>query len=156
MKKPVLLGLNNPHSTDPERALGVEPKGTSGYRLWSMLATEALIEEPPTVILAPQYEAGFDRYNISDELVFRPVSTDRYQFIRDKIRGRTVVMCGTNVPRYLDLQYTGFHLKPMIASEFIYYVIPHPSGLCREYNNPQMRAEVGQLLLMLYKEGLRA
>lgn len=153
--KPVLLGLNNPHSTDPAEALGVEPKGASGYRLWSMLATEALVREPPFTVSASDYEEGFDRYNLLDQEVFRhnDFTIERYQFIMDRLEGRTVVMCGTNVPRALDLPHTGFHLEPRNTSLFTYFIIPHPSGLCREYNDPEMRAKVGKLLLALYLIG---
>lgn len=153
--KPVLLGLNNPHSTDPSKALGVDPPNASGHRLWSMLAISGLCREPEIVVLRTQYEEAFDRYNLLDELVFThsEFTVKRHGFIMDRLAGRIVVMCGTNVPRALDLEYTGFHIKPMVHKEFVYYIIPHPSGLCREYNDPEMRKKVGDLLLMLYLLG---
>ncbi len=159
--KPVLLGMNNPHSTDPARALGVTPNNASGHRLWSMLAISAMCREPPMVVQPHEYEESFDRYNLLDEEVFDPskFTIEREKFILDKLASRVVVMCGTNVPRALRLEYTGFNLKPTpaiipgIEKSFTYYVIPHPSGLCREYNDPEMRSKVGKLLLMLYVLG---
>lgn len=153
--KPVLLGLNNPHSTDPSKALGVEPANASGHRLWSMMWQAGFGREPALEILPEDYEEGFDRYNLLDQEVFRHVdfTIERYQFIMDRLEGRTVVMCGTNVPRALDLPHTGFHIQPRNTSLFTYYIIPHPSGLCREYNDPEMRSKVGKLLLALYLVG---
>lgn len=159
--KPVLLGMNNPHSTDPARALGVRPAHASGHRLWSLLWEAGFRREPIVDVQPNQYEDGFDRYNLLDEEVFDPTrfTAEREKFILDKLASRVVIMCGTNVPRALRLEYKGFHLKPTPAiipgmgKSFTYYVIPHPSGLCREYNDPDMRARVGNLLLMLYLLG---
>lgn len=153
--KPVLLGMNNPHSDDPAKALGVLPTRASGYRLWQMLAISGMAKEPPVVVGAPQYEAAFDRYNLLDDEVFDPerFTHQRWLDILGKINNRVVVMCGTNVPRTLGLKHNGFNLRPNSAEGFVYYVIPHPSGLCREYNDPEMRSKVGNLLLMLYLLG---
>lgn len=152
--KSILLGLNNPHSDDPARALGTEPKNASGYRLWQMVATSGMAQEPPVVITAEKYEAGFDRRNLMSGRAFDPaVIKDLKTEILDGLADRVVVMCGTNVPRALGLTHNGFDLKPMEAPWFEYYVIPHPSGLTREYNDPGMRWRVGNLLLILYKLG---
>ncbi len=153
--KPVLLGMNNPHSTDPSRALGVTPNNASGHRLWSMLAISAMCREPPIVVQPHEYEAGFDRYNLLNEEVFDPTlfTKERKAQVLGLLNDRVVVMCGTNVPRVLGLTWIGFDLKAHICTDFVYYVIPHPSGLCREYNDPDMRSRVGNLLLMLYLLG---
>jgi hypothetical protein len=158
--KPVLIGLNNPHSADPARALGTVPHLASGYRLWQMLAISALAADPPFAITSDQYENGFDRYNLLDEKFYDPslFTPKRRQETLLKLQDKVVVMCGTNVPRTLGLKWNGFDLKPnpVITNTregFTYYVIPHPSGLCREYNDPDMRRRVGDLLLMLYSLG---
>lgn len=153
--KPVLLGMNNPHSIDPAKALGVKPDHASGRRLWQMLAISGMSREPSIIISAEMYEDAFDRYNLLDEEVFDPrrFTNDRRNLTMERLYGRVVVMCGTNVPRTLDLKHTGFDLKPKFEKDFTYYVIPHPSGLCREYNDSTIRVRVGNLLLALYLAG---
>ncbi len=159
--KPVLIGMNNPHSDNPERALGTRPTNASGYRLWHMLAISALYREPPKVIESWDYVAVFDRYNLLDYEVFDPTrfTEERHNYIMEKINQRIVVMCGTNVPRTLGYKHKGFDLNPYTAHSpvpFTYYVIPHPSGMCREYNDVGMRTRVGNLLLSLYLDGKAA
>ena len=154
--KPVLLGMNNPHSVDPARALGVKPAHASGHRLWQMLAISGMVRESPVIVDATAYEAGFNRYNLLDEEVFDPArfTHERRVLTMGRLHNCIVVMCGTNVPRTLGLKHNGFDLKPQDGPGFIYYVIPHPSGLCREYNDMGMRVKVGNLLLMLYLLGV--
>lgn len=159
--KPILLGMNNPHSVDPANALSTEPVNASGYRLWQMISITGMMKEPPIVVNKENYESGFDRYNLFNELSFDPtkMTPEHRSKVLARLNDRVVVMCGTSVPRVLGMRYYGgFDLRPHSSPDFlepgitsfVYYVIPHPSGLCREYNDPEMRSRVGKLLLALY------
>lgn len=148
--RPILVGLNNPHSIDPEKALGPDPHGSAGYRLWLMLKMAA--NKNGVDLSEADYLARFRRVNLSDAVQFNVhVAKARVPELLESFKFRQVVLCGTRVPTILGLKHTGFHLGPQHGKEFAYYVIPHPSGLCREYNDPNMREAVGNLLFTLYK-----
>lgn len=146
--KPVLLGINNPHSDDPEKALGLEPRGASGHRLWLMLKDAA--NRRARNLQEEDYLKGFDRQNLMDSDQYSVQGwRDRISKVKYGLKGRKVVMLGTKVPISLGLRHTGFHMQPQTCLSFQYFVVPHPSGLCREYNDPSMRERVGDLLFKL-------
>jgi len=148
--RPVLVGLNNPHSDDPEKALATDRHGSSGYKLWLMLKEAA--NRNGQDLSEADYLARFNRINLTDAIQFNVhVAKARVPQLIASFRYCRVVLCGTRVPMILGLKHTGFHLGPQHGKEFAYYVIPHPSGLCREYNDPNMREAVGNLLFTLYK-----
>jgi len=145
----VIVGLNNPHSTDPEEALGTTPVGESGYRLWLMIKESA--NRHGKACSESDYMEGFARRNMSNATVFNDnIAKVRVPLILNELAGNVGVLCGTRVPKLLGLKYTGFHLMQQNAQQFAYYVIPHPSGLTREYNDPEMRKRVGDLMFALY------
>lgn len=149
--KPVILGLNNPHSSDPKKALGTEPVGSAGHRLWLMVKCAA--NRAGLDFEENDYLGTFDRRNLSNEKFFDYQEAKRQRpEVLASIRSRTVVMCGTGVLRALGLSHTGFHLDMQQGVGFTYYTIPHPSGLTRDYNDPLVRARVGDLMLRLYRK----
>lgn len=144
--KPIILGVYNPHSRDPAMALATDPQGASGYRLWQMLKEAG--NRNSCNITERDYLDGFERRNLWEQVNLIDKRFDRSETLAYLAR-RVVVMCGTKVPTTLGLRHTGFHCTQQHAMSFIYYVIPHPSGLCREYNDPKMRERVGNLLWRL-------
>jgi len=46
--------------------------------------------------------------------------------------------------------YNYFHFYDHPEAHFIYAVIPHPSGMNRLYNDPQMQAQVKNFLQFLW------
>lgn len=149
--KPVILGINNPHSRDPAKALATDPIGASGYRLWLMLKEAA--NRQGRDLSERDYMEGFDRRNLIDQ---KNYTNDQVRLrssqILASLAGHRVVMCGTKVPYMLGLRYGGFDLVPRHAMAFVYWVIPHPSGLCRTYNDPAVREKVGNLLFKLWRD----
>lgn len=145
MSRPVIVGLDNPHSDDPAKALGLEPPNGSGFRLWLMLKEFA--NSQGYDLSSEDYLDTFDRVNLfNSHDVF-----DRFEVLA-RLRNRQVVLCGTRVPRLLGLRYKGFDLVQRAGGNFTYRIIPHPSGLCREYNDPDMRVRVGEILYNLFKD----
>jgi hypothetical protein len=146
--RPVLLGIDNPHSKDPDDALSVYPVGASGYRLWLMIKEAA--NRAGRDFSEGDYMNGFDRRNLFSSENYSQGKLVRVRVFSSLAR-REVVMLGTKVPTALGFKHTGFDLKPRDGGMFRYYVVPHPSGLCREYNDPEMRVRVGNLLLKLLR-----
>lgn len=152
--KPVVLGLNNPHSADPKDALGVNPVGSAGHRLWLMVKESA--NKSGRDFTEEDYLEGFDRRNLMNAHFYNhDIAVKRRSKVLHELRRKIVVMCGTGVLRALGLKHTGFHLEAQAGVGFIYYVIPHPSGLTREYNNQETRQRVGDLMLRLLDETKR-
>lgn len=148
--KPIIVGINNPHSDDPEKALGVEPVGSAGNRLWLMVKDAA--NRQGKDFREIDYLDGFDRVNLMEKPDYTPEQMRLRQYsLMASFTGRRVVMCGTKVPMTMGLRHSGFHLGVQQGPNFVYYVIPHPSGLCREYNDQSMRHRVGDLLFSLLR-----
>jgi hypothetical protein len=149
-EKPVLMGMNNPYTDDPKFALHYTPKRSAGHRL-SVMFLEAA-KRAGRDLTEEDYAVGFDRRNLLNKTVWHPTQVP-HRRILESFQDRVVVLCGARVAYVLGLPHLGFHLNPTIADRFVYYTIPHPSGLTREYNDPEMRTRVGDLLYMLYKLG---
>lgn len=143
--RPLLVGIDNPHSDDPAKALGLDPVGGSGYRLWLMVKEAA--NKRGLDFGSEEYLATFQRVNLFNGRD----AFDRHEVL-SKFNNRRVVLLGTRIPRLLGIRYRGFDLVTRAGSSFLYNIIPHPSGLCREYNDPSMRLRVGNLLFNLYQD----
>jgi hypothetical protein len=63
-KRPVLVGMNNPVSSDPAHALFPHPPGCTGYRLWEMLKTRI------PHVTRREYLDAFDRRNVVGHAVY--------------------------------------------------------------------------------------
>lgn len=146
--RPVIVGLDNPHSDDPAKALGLDPVGGSGYRLWLMLKEAA--NRHSFDLSGQDYLDTFTRVNLFN----REDKFDRLEVLTN-LKNKRAILCGTRVPRLLGLRYRGFDLVPRGSDCFIYTIIPHPSGLCREYNDPEMRRKVGEIMFDMWLETKR-
>jgi hypothetical protein len=152
---PVILGMNNPLSMDPRYALWPDPPGCSGWRLWKML-------EERTGASQEDYVAGFERRNVLTGLWSASAARgvlfgERGETVLpiagslvDQLRGRTVVLLGEAPRRVLGLR------PDLVVPQVLYGVtwrcVPHPSGLCRWYNDRTNRETVGMLLENLLSE----
>jgi len=152
--KPILIGLNNPHSRRPEHALFPLPFGASGYRLWSMLSAVSGMSRS-------EYAESFDRRNLSPDMRDLPKSELRSLGARaiDAVpRGARVVLLGQQVrvaisdrlSRPLDASLT---IHPQERDGVVWRLIPHPSGRCLYYNDPVARTMVGMMLADLVQGG---
>lgn len=135
-----VLGLNNPQG---KPALDPAIVGSAGWRLWrlSTLSLDDWLKRTQRVNLLEPGPLPRD---------YRRQAKVRGEYLATLIRGRTVVLLGNDVSRAV-----GHEAAPLrwVGS---WVVIPHPSGLCRFYNDPVCRAAVGALLTdLLYREGDR-
>lgn len=108
--KPLLVGEDNPYSKNPMMALWPEPPNAAGGRLLRILG-----------ISRYEYLHAFERTNL--ELV-----SDRVGFI--KLERRAIFLLGAKVSRAFQVPYGAW------SSVGNLHVLPHPSGLCRTWNEP--------------------
>jgi hypothetical protein len=143
--RPVLIGMNNPVSSEPAHALFPLPTGCTGHRIYEML-----LERVPTVTRR-QYLDRFDRRNVVNGRIF---SKEHAREGAAKLElefwgsGRTIVLLGVDTvaafghPRLL--------LHPQIIGGATWRQIPHPSGRNLWYNEPENRKLVSLLLEDLF------
>ncbi len=149
--KPLLVGLNNPHSHIPRHALLPYPARATGARLLDMVR---LVD--PTKDEGWYLEA-FDRTNLwkgqdlptgrgSTNLLLGEGRRLFQQIRRDK---RTAVLLGSKVwAHVVNRTPPPWYSSAVIDGATVYYV-PHPSGLNRVYNDDTARRRAGQLLISI-------
>lgn len=170
--RPVLLAMNNPLSSDPEHALYPWPEGCTGHRLWMMLTTYA-IEWHSVALSQHDYLRAFERRNLLSRREWsardaRAAATE----LTPLLYLRRVVVLGASTAKALELRRrewgawtTATDCDPglfgnvkvvQLPKSFDYCVLPHPSGRCREYNDPAMRELAGRTLWELYRMAVPA
>lgn len=137
----VILGMNNPHSARPESALLPHPRGTAGHRLWSMVHDVCGVSRA-------EYCRLTERMNLVDAQTWcHRAAAERLQDVETMLQGRRVVVLGRTLARLMWLPATTpatWVANERLGCEVTY--LPHPSGLCRDYNDPTMRIAAGLLL----------
>jgi hypothetical protein len=126
--KPLLVGEANPYGADPYYALYPLPENASGGRLARILG-----------LSESQYLRLFDRRNLCPMEWSAPVARAQAENIRAEGREH-VVLLGAKVARAF-----GFDYAPFTGSKH-FYLLPHPSGLCRVWNEPDAVQRARQLL----------
>jgi hypothetical protein len=130
--RPVLLGMNNPISSDPRHALYPAPPGCAG---WNLRKYSGLTDH--------EYLARFDRRNILSQRKWeKREALAAADALIEELRGRRVVILGVEtavIMRLSHLQAFRWQEAPGGGSGQ-WSRIPHPSGLCREWNDPLVRA----------------
>lgn len=140
--KPILCGMNNPVSNDPEHSLWPQPPGCAGHRLAKMLCDVSMIGRGA-------YIKGFDRRNL---LVGRWVPTAareaaqlfEHEQTEAEEKPAAVVLLGNDVR-------DAFRHAPRLVHGYrrggvTYRQVPHPSGRNPWYNDPDHRLVVGLML----------
>ncbi len=148
-QRPILIGMNNPVSSNPDHALFPVPEGCTGNRLWRML-------ESRTRATRANYRDVFERRNLVRGKTWNMMQASaRAHEITVELRGtgRTVVLLGQ------DVRQAFCHPKQLIHPQDIDGVIwrqlPHPSGRNHWYNNPE-NVKLAELLLEeLYRDYLK-
>ena len=128
MRKPLLLGIDNPHSENPGAALLPRPVGSAGHRLFKMSG-----------MTWSEYNATFDRKNMSDV----PLGLRDFTF-----KDRAVIVLGKST--WIKLGFAA-HCQPfskMIIDQInaAFYLVPHPSGKNLFYNEPRNQESTTRLL----------
>lgn len=156
--RPVLVAMNNPVSSLPKYALYPLPEGCAGNRLWHMLADAA--ERDGSSVSKSEYLRAFDRRNVLSQKTWsRRDAVLSGRRLADELTppsSRSIVVLGIQT---LDALGWRTHTRPAWG-EWVpslceryprFCLLPHPSGRCREYNDPEMRALAGRRLMELYR-----
>lgn len=149
MSRPVIVGMNNPLSRDPEHALYPYPPRCTGHRLYEMMR-----EYGGDGMSRARYLGTFERRNVlvGEEWSLRR-AREAAPELRRLLAGRTVVYLGQQVLAALELP----RVEPLTwqSGDLInegparWCLVPHPSGLNRWYNDESNRAAAARLLLSL-------
>jgi hypothetical protein len=141
--RPYILGLSQPQPNAPPLCPRVP--GSAGNRLWVMVNEVSGITQD-------EWLSSTQRVNILTDAVlprdYRGAARRRGEWLAPLIRGRTVVLLGS------DVSYAvGHDLPPLVwAKEMDWIMVPHPSGKNVFYNNPIHRLAVGILLTDLLRK----
>lgn len=127
--KPVLLGMNNPVSSDPEHALYPHPSTCTGARLLRFSGLDKRT-----------YLTAFERRNVlSGQAWSTPAARAVAPALREELRGRTVVLLGAPVNSVMR-----GGTPHELAGPFVWTPdghggwmakVPHPSGLNHFFNS---------------------
>ena len=129
----IFVGMNPAHQGDPDTPL----EGRIGKRFAKLLQ-----------ITPEQFAADFERVNLN----YLPLSSFDYEeaarradsIIRNK-EIRKVVVCGQRVCGCFWLPFLPLHTK-IRGGRKAYFILPHPSGLNRWWNDPENVVRAGESL----------
>jgi hypothetical protein len=142
--------MNNPVSSKPEHALFPYPPGCTGHRVLEMLR----LRRPN--VTRQQYLAAFDRRNLVAGKVWDKREAQRAAdtFRKDSgNRGRVVLVFGEEPRKALGLEKLLVHPQRDLLCDITWRQLPHPSGRCYWYNEPECRELAADLLAELYDMG---
>lgn len=130
-----LVGELNPYGGGDEFALYPSPEGCSGHRLCCLILG----------MRRQAYLDCFERVNLCSGYWSMPKAMVRARQLR-KDAGR-LILCGAKVARAFCLEYEPFNL---VDSRFL--ILPHPSGMCRAWNDPESIQAARGYMKMVYPE----
>lgn len=119
--KPLLVGESNPYGGDPYYALYPAPDGCAGHRLCCLILG----------MRRKDYLEHFDRTNLCEGPWSMREARRRAEETSVPV-GRVKILLGSKVAKAHGLPFLPFTYSPLAA----YVVLPHPSGLCRLWNEP--------------------
>lgn len=143
--KPILLvGEANPYGSEPRFALYPLPEKASGGRLARILGLTNL-----------EYLARHDRVNLCPgKWSIRTARWSATQVLAVRRPGSGIVLLGTKVAQAFGLEkhndIEGYNLGGVKL-----LCIPHPSGLCRAWNDPTLVPRVREIYESLWKDAVR-
>ncbi len=153
--RPILVGMNNPISSDPEHALYPLPEGCTGNRIWKMLC-DAYGERVPL----PRYVGAFDRVNLCPTVDWNPrLARLAVPALAERLRmpGQESIIFGHEVWGLLRLGARPEPGAPLdLGQKATAYFFFHPSGRSLWYNDQENRRLLGSLLAEMYREVLGA
>lgn len=138
--KPLIVGMNNPLSSDQRAALLPYPRGSAGWNLWSMARDVCGVSRG-------EYRRRLDFRNVLDSRSWDPVAARaNAHALESAWEGRRVVLLGRAVLGVLWLTPPASVALWRSERGCTWCWLPHPSGLNREYNDPLLRRVAGLLL----------
>lgn len=135
MRRPLLLGTDNPHSSDPRAALLPRPRGGAGHRLFVM-----------SRMTWREYRNAFERRNSCD-VTLEDLRDRTVVVLGRETWRRTRPLLGASAPRVLDM------FDRYFTGSSIFLMVPHPSGRNLWYNESRNRHRVTRLLRRLSRAG---
>lgn len=143
--RPLLVGESNPYGTDPEFALYPDPQGCAGWRL----AVEIL------GLHRAAYLRAFERTNLCSEGAWSTrAARDAAASIRLQRAQAPIVLLGARVANAFGLPYEPF-TETRLSNPFTstpttrFFLLPHPSGRCRLWNQPDAFQRARAMVLPL-------
>lgn len=139
--KPLLLGMNNPLSDEPQFDLFPYPEGSAGWRLWKML---------PGDVRRAQYLRMFDRRNLLRAREWSPVEARAAaeELLPELKKRPVVVVLGSEVRAALGFR-PAEPLSRHVERGVRWIAFPHPSGRNRWFNDEANRRRAGEVLASL-------
>lgn len=139
MGKPILVGESNPYGGDPDYALYPAPDGCSGHRLATLILGMS----------REDYLDSFERVNLCVGKWSIKAARERVCELR---RGESLrfVLCGRKVCDAFGVTFAPYNAFWCAGDRFS--VIPHPSGLCRLWNEPRAFEKARSAVLVFAPE----
>lgn len=148
---PLLIGEANPYGGDPYFALYPEPEGSAGHRLCHLVLGFKW---------AATYLRAFERVNLCPRDWSMKAARERAVQLRS-VPAFQAVLLGRKVAAAFDLaDVPPFTIvtadrpakvrEPNHFSRSWTVVLPHPSGLCREWNGPEAFQRARDLVQSVY------
>lgn len=153
MTKPILIGLYNPYSPNPEHALVPYPERSAGHRLWKMLDSAPMIYGPDVFLARndkDRYADAFDRRNLAFK--FNDTVAARLKALAcemDIPKGSHVILLGREVLTAFTTKerpLKALLIHPQVHDGVTWRWLPHPSGRVTQYNDPVFRMLAGMVL----------
>ncbi len=139
---PVLVGELNPYGSRPEFALYDSPEGSAGERMRRMVCG-----------LRPHTYRALSRHNLCVGEWSGPVARASARHLSCSYEGRVLVLLGRKVASAFGLAREpafSIHRPPVFTlvggPTTVHVLLPHPSGLCREWHEPGAFARARGLL----------
>lgn len=141
MIRAIIVGEDNPRSSDPRDALFPYPINCAGERLQRLVFG----------VSVETYLSDYERVNLceSGRWSARVAREKAYQVgIRASLLGggAKIVMLGRKVADAFDRSWTGVP-RELFTAAGPFVLLPHPSGRCREWNAPGAFARARKLLV---------
>lgn len=124
MRRPLLVGEDNPYSIDPRMALYPAPAGCAGHRLCTRVLG----------LTEGEYLGRFDRVNLCWSTWDAAEARRTARQILDLDVGVTVLL-GAKVSRAFGYDYEPFTAFGT-GDRKSWVILPHPSGRSRAWNEP--------------------
>lgn len=147
--RPIIVGQA------PSRQHDFQPpfSGRSGKRLANLAGIEDIHDAFDTINIFPSYPGDVaDRSNGKGDPFPLQEARRRAESLRETLKGRVVILAGKNVARAFGKR---FDLGPLVAERdedgTTWVLIPHPSGINLQWNNPIFVENVRRFLRALVR-----
>lgn len=126
MNRILLIGEQNPHGSDPRAALYPLPMRSSGGRLMRILG-----------LSFHDYMRNNDRVNLChDAWDDAEARAHAVKILEERPHGSGIVLLGRKAERAFGWVYPRYEVR-LIEPGFHALALPHPSGLCRDWNDQE-------------------